>query len=613
MAVLRPGRTDITFKAAFQGVLGALLVMSCVVNILALTGSFYMLQVYDRVLTSHNVNTLVALSILAIILFGFQAVLEVVRAQVMRRVSDRVDRRLMPLAQDAGQKLPLRGVSRADAMQPMRDVDSVRTFLAGQGPIAVFDLPWIPLYLLFVVALHPVFGLVTLVGLLVLVLLTWSTERVTRELNQKVIANSIRRQAIADENARNAEVLAAMGFGDRARARLIAVAEDLLASSAKANDVGSSMASLSRVFRMVLQSAILGIGAYLTIKGQVTGGAMIAASIAASRALAPIELAIANWRGLAQAREARDRLARLANLLPPPIERLSLPSPQSRLTLENVTMTAPGGQRVLIEGVSFEVRAGQCLGIIGSSAAGKSTLIRAIAGVWALKGGAVRIDGATNEQWGSSDLGRHVGYVPQDIQLFDGSITENITRFEENPDSGAVIRAAKAADIHEMILKVPRGYEARLGSEGAVLSAGQRQRLALARALYRDPFLILLDEPNSNLDTEGEAALIKAVQSVRERGGIVVMVAHRSNALAAVDQLAVMANGRLTAFGPRNEILRKVMRGGPEPVSGHGSLPGAGRPASTTHGFAARDATPTAAHQQLPTSLVAAEPNGVAP
>ncbi|MFM9940870.1 MAG: type I secretion system permease/ATPase [Hyphomicrobiaceae bacterium] len=569
----RSSRSDLTFKSAFKGVLVALIVMSCVVNILSLTGSFYMLQVYDRVLTSHNLNTLVALSILAFVLFAFQAILEVIRAQVMRRVSDRIDRKLMPDAHDAALKLPLRGTSRSEAMQPLRDVESVRSFLAGQGPIAIFDLPWIPVYLLFVLLLHPVFALVTVVGLIVLVILTWSTETVTRELNQKVVASTIRRQGIADENSRNAEVLESMGFADRARARLLAASEELLRISAKANDVGSSMASLSRVFRMVLQSAMLGIGAYLTIKGQVTGGAMIAASIASSRALAPIELAIANWRGLSQARQARDRLARLPAMLGESAERLTLPPPKSILRLDNVSVVAPGTQRVLIEGITFEIKAGECLGIIGSSAAGKSTLVRAIAGIWGLRSGSVRIDGATIEQWGSSNLGRHVGYVPQDIQLFDGSITENIARFEENPDSEAVIRAAKAAEIHDMILKIPRGYEARLGSDGAHLSAGQRQRLALARALYRDPFLIILDEPNSNLDTDGEAALIKAVHAVRDRGGIVVMVAHRSNALAAVDQVAVMAHGKIAAFGPRNEILRRFMRGtpggaGPAPAGG---------------------------------------------
>jgi ATP-binding cassette subfamily C protein len=595
MDLRRPARSNITIRTVFKGVLLALLVMSCVVNILSLTGSFYMLQVYDRVLTSHNVNTLIALSILAVILFSFQAVLEVIRAQVMRRVSDRVDRRLMPQAHEAALKMPLKGMSRGDALQPMRDVDTIRMFLAGQGPIAIFDLPWIPIYLVFVTLLHPIFTIVTIIGLLILCILTWATENVTRDLNQKVIATSIRRQAMADEHSRNAEVLEAMGFGMRARERLIKAAEELLSVSARANDVGSSMASLSRVFRMVLQSGILGIGAYLTIRGQVTGGAMIAASIAASRALAPIELAIANWRGLSQAREARDRLAKIAGLIAASGERLTLPPPRSMLKLDSVSVTVPGQQRVLIEGISFEVKAGECLGIIGNSAAGKSTLVRAITGVWVLKGGSVRIDGATLEQWGSSGLGRHVGYLPQDIQLFDGTITENIARFDDNPDSEAVIRAARAADIHEMILKVPRGYEARLGADGAHLSAGQRQRLALARALYRDPFLVVLDEPNSNLDADGEAALISAVNAVKERGGIVVMVAHRSNALSVVDQIAVMANGRIATIGPRNEILRKVVRTGP------------GQP-GTMNG--AVGVAPPTTPATLPTALPAPKPTG---
>lgn len=571
----RAGRIDLSFKGAFKGVLGALLAMSFVVNVLALTGSMYMLQVYDRVLTSHNVSTLVALSVLAVILFGFQAGIEVIRAQVMRRVSDRVDRSLMPVAQDAGLKMPLRGMSRADAIQPMRDVDAIRAFLSGQGPIAIFDLPWIPIYLEFVVALHPIFGLVTLIGLAVLMVLTWSTETVTRDLNNRVVAASIRRQAIADENVRNTEVLEAMGFAERARARLLRFAEELLAASARANDVGSSMASVSRVFRAMLQSSILGIGAYLTIKGQVTGGAMIAASIASSRALAPIEMAIANWRALAAARQARDRLAKIVGLADAAPERLPLPPPKSVLRLDNVAVVAPGTQRVLIEGITLELKAGECLGVIGNSAAGKSTLGRVITGIWQPRSGSVRIDGASIDQWGSSNLGRHVGYLPQDIQLFDGTITENIARFDADPDPAAVIHAAQAADIHELILKIPRGYEARLGADGTHLSAGQRQRLALARALYRDPFLLVLDEPNSNLDADGEAALIKAVHAVRARGGIVVLIAHRSNALAATDRIVVLSAGRIVALGPRNEILQKVMRGGPG-----GGGPGAGGPSA---------------------------------
>ena len=565
------GRNNTSFRSVFRGVLLALLIMSGVVNVLSLTGSFYMLQVYDRVLTSHNIATLTALSILAVVLFGFQALIEIIRAQVMRRVGDRVHRHLMPVAQEMAMKLPLRGASRGDATQPVRDLDQIRQFLSGQGPIAIFDLPWIPIYVLFATALHPVLGLMTLGGVAVLIVITWMTERITQRLSARVLAPNLQRQAMADENARNAEVAHAMGFADRLRDRLLAVGDELLTTSARATDAGSSLASLSRVFRMMLQSAMLGVGAYLTIRGQVTGGAIIAASIASSRALAPVEMAIGNWRGFVQARQARARLARLMSLERDEGERMVLPPPRGHLRLENVATGAPGAQRPVVEGVSFELRAGQCLGIVGPSAAGKSSLVRAIVGVWPLRGGAVRIDGATLDQWAASDLGRHIGYVPQDVQLYGGTIMENIARFEPAPDSGAVIHAAMAADVHEMILRLPKGYETQLGAEGGELSAGQRQRVALARALYRDPFLVVLDEPNSNLDGDGEAALIKAVRAVRERGGIVVMVAHRSNALAAADQVAVLNGGKITAFGPRDEVLRRVMRGPPggPPQPGH--------------------------------------------
>lgn len=576
--------TETTFHSAYRGVLIALVAMSFVVNILALTGSIYMMQVYDRVLSSHSMTTLVALSVLAASLYVFQMLLEVIRARVMRRVGDRMDARLMPLAQQTAMRLPLGGVSGVNALQPVRDVDTIRGYLSGQGPIAFFDLPWIPIYLIFAAALHPILGLMTLGGVVILIALTLISERVMRDRSAKVLQMSLRRQAMADENARNAEAAQVMGFADRARDRFLRQSDEMLQVSAKASDAGNALASLSRVFRMMLQSAMLGMGAYLTIKGEVTGGAIIAGSIVSSRALAPVELAISNWRGFSEARRARSRLAELFDRVLRDTDLTELPAPKATLRLENLTVLAPGSRSRVLEGVSFELLAGQGLGIIGPSGAGKSTLARAIIGAWPAAGGSVRIDGATLDQWGREALGRHIGYVPQDVQLFDGTVAENICRFESEPDADAIIKAATAANVHQLILRLPQGYDTRIGSDGSVLSAGQRQRVALARALYRDPFLVVLDEPNSNLDAEGEAALIEAIQAVRARGGVVIMIAHRSNALAAVDQVAIVNGGRLTAFGPRDEVLRKVLRGasGGAPGRAHPPGPTPPQPSSAT-------------------------------
>jgi ATP-binding cassette subfamily C protein len=549
--------------AVFRGVLGPLILMSCVINVLSLTGSLYMLQIYDRVLTSQNLATLIGLSILAGGLFVIQGVLEVIRARIMRRVGDRVERSLMPAAHEAAARLPLRGVAGPEAVQPIRDVERMRAFLVGQGPTAIFDLPWLPIYVVFAAALHPILGLTTVAGILVLVLLASISEHVMRDRNAALVKLAARRLAIAEESTRNAEAAAAMGFATRLRDRFLARGDELLDASAAANDTGAALTSLSRVFRVMLQSIIIGIGAWLAIRGMLTSGAMIAASIVAARALAPAELAIANWRPFAEAREARRRLAELGIGSPAQEPAVTaLPAPGRSLRVENLSVVLPSGLRV-VDSVSFELAAGQGLGIIGPSAAGKSSLARALLGIWPATTGAVRIDGATLKQWEGSNLGRHLGYMPQDVQLFDGTIAENIARFETEPDSAAILAAAKAAHVHDMILRLPKGYDTPIGLGGAHLSAGQRQRIALARALYRDPFLVVLDEPSSNLDGEGDAALMAAIRDIRRRGAIVVIIAHRPGTLAAVDQVAIMTRGKLTDIGPRNEILRKVVRPSP--------------------------------------------------
>jgi ATP-binding cassette, subfamily C, type I secretion system permease/ATPase len=568
----KKGRQQDEIRARFgslRGIVPILALISGAINLLGLTGSFYMLQVYDRVLSSRSVPTLVSLSVIVVILFVFQAMLEMVRGQVFVRLGSRFDRRLTSVAHDAVMRLPLLGGASGGSLQPIRDVDTVRTFLASQGPVAILDLPWMPLFLAFAFLLHPVLGYVTVGGALVLFSLTMLAERLVKKPSAVVAAAARERMGIAEASERNAEAVRAMGFGSRLM-QVFGVANSRhLAAQEGLSDITGTLSIISKNFRLLLQSALLGLGAFFAIRGETSSGAIIAISIASARALAPIEIAIAHWRGFVGARQAWSRLEELLGSLPKPVEPLALPPPVKSVTLEGVTVSIPGTERVILSGVTFKLAAGQALAVIGASATGKSTLARAITGVWRVTRGAVRLDGALLDSWSADAIGRNVGFMPQDVQLFDGTVTDNITRFEKDADSNRVIAAAKAADVHEMILKLPNGYETRLGDRASALSAGQRQRVALARALYGDPFLIVLDEPNSNLDAEGETALFNAIRGVRARGGIVIVIAHRPGVLECVDLVAVVGNGKILEFGPKDEVLRKVLRpnpGTPAPV-----------------------------------------------
>lgn len=533
---------------------------SGVINLLALTGSIFMLQVYDRVLASRSVPTLVALAAIAAVLYALQGVLDVIRSRLLVRMGSRVDEMLGAQTYRAVLQLPLRSTRQGDGLQPIRDLDTIRSFLASQGPPALLDLPWIPIYLGFVFIMHAWLGWLATAGAAFLVVLTIATEILSRRPAREAAIAAVRRQTLSMAGRRNAEVLRAMGFGDRLTERWLDASRRHLAAHVRSGDVTGGLSAISKVFRAILQSAMLALGAWLTIRGEVSGGAIIASSIVSSRALAPIDLAIANWKPFLAARESRRRLTELLGRSLGPVTPLALPAPREHLSIEGVFIGAPGSGKPIVTSTTFKLEAGQALGIIGRSAAGKSTLARAVVGAWPLLRGSIRLDGAAFEQWSLNELGRHIGYLPQDIELFDGTISENIARFEANPNATTVIAAARAADIHEMILRLPDGYETEIGEDGAVLSAGQRQRVALARALYGDPFLVVLDEPNSNLDADGETALTGAIRGVRERGGIVIVVAHRPSAIAAVDLLAVMANGAIQAFGPKEEVLRKMVR-----------------------------------------------------
>lgn len=534
--------------------------MSGVVNVLALTGSFFMLQVYDRVIPGRSVPTLVGLAVFAGTLFVFQGALELIRSRLLVRIGMALDARLSRQVYAALMRLPLRTKLAGDGLQSLRDLDQVRSFMSSAGPTALFDLPWMPLYLAICFLFHFWIGMTALAGVVILFSLTLLAEIRTRAPARKANSQAAARNTLAEATRRNVEVLQAMGFGSRIAERWSGINADYLDTNATASDLAGTLGTISKILRMMLQSGILAIGAYLVIHQEATGGIMIASSIMMSRALAPIELAIAHWRGFVTARQAWARLTQLLVLLPETAVSVSLPAPRSALSVESISVTPPGERRMVVQDATFALEKGVGLGIVGPSASGKSSLVRAIAGIWLPVRGTVRLDGATLDQWSPEELGNHVGYLPQDVQLFDGTIAENISRFEPQAPSDKILAAARAAGVHDLVIHLPEGYETRIGEAGSALSAGQKQRVALARALYGDPFLVILDEPNSNLDAEGEAALTEAIQGVRARGGIAIVVAHRPSALASLNQVLVMANGRIQAFGPKNEILNKITR-----------------------------------------------------
>jgi len=534
--------------------------MSCMINLLYLTGSMFMLQVYDRVLPSRSVPTLVGLVVIAAGLYIAQGVLDLLRGRILGRIGTSLDEALNARVFDTIIRLPLMAGNRSEGLQPLRDLDNVRSFLGSMGPGAFFDLPWLPFYMAICFAFHWLLGVTALVGAIILVALTLITEYLSRAPAKDALTLAARRNDIAASSRRNAEVLVAMGMAGRMNKRWNDANEDYLAGNQRASDVAGGLGAVAKVLRMMLQSSVLAVGAYLVIHQEATGGIIIAGSILSARALAPVDLAIAHWKGFVAARQSWHRLNRLLQQMPARPEQTLLQPPAKRLSIEGVTMVAPGDQRVIVQDVSFTVEAGSGVGVIGPSGSGKSSLIRALVGVWTPVRGKVRLDGAALDQWSSDVLGRHVGYLPQDVELFGGTIAQNISRFDPDAKSDAIIAAAKEAGGHEMIIKMREGYDTQVGEQGSALSAGQAQRVALARALYGKPFLVVLAEPNSNLDSEGDEALTRAVRSARERGAIVVVVAHRPIGIEGVDQLLVLKDGRMQTFGPKDVVLGQVLQ-----------------------------------------------------
>lgn len=530
--------------------------LSFFVNLLMLTGPIYMLQIYDRVLGSRSYETLAVITLLTFALFAGMAVLDFARGALLSRSADAFEDKLHAAVFDVSMNAGRAG--NASAEQPLKDLRQIRQFVSGSALTAVFDAPFAPLFLLLVFLMHWLLGLVALAGLLVLLLLAFLNERASRAATVEANKMTAKAERIALSAIRNASAVDAMGMRARLKAQWRNFGEKANAHTVIATDRIGGLTATTKAARLFLQSAILGTGAYLAIEGAVTPGVMIAASIIAGRALAPVEIVTSQWRQFAQTGAAFDRLKKFMFIAKAEPVRMSLPAPEGNLAVSKLVCRPGAAPRPVLKGVSFELSAGESIGVIGPSAAGKSTLARAIVGVEPVLSGEIKLDDANINQWDREALGAHLGFLPQEVELFSGTAASNIARLEEDFSDNNVIAAAKAAGAHEMILALPNGYDTDIGESGRHLSAGQRQRIGLARALYRDPKLVVLDEPNANLDADGDAALAHAVQQLKARGATTVIVAHRPAAIAFVDKLLLLVDGEVRALGPRDEILKQI-------------------------------------------------------
>ena len=529
---------------------------SMFINILMLVPPLYMLQLYDRVLGSRSQDTLIMLTLIVVVLFITMGLLEVVRSRVLVRVGNKLDSMLSQRIFDSLFELERKAPGRSSSM-PLNDLTQVRQFMTGNGLFAFFDAPWMPIYIIVLFIFHPAFGFFAIFAAIVLVGITIANEYSTKD--KLAEANNLSRASTiyVDSNIRNAEVVNAMGM----RNNISKVWADKYYGFLNAQNIASDSAgvwsNLSKSLRVMFQSLILGLGAYLAINMEVTPGMMIAASIIMGRALAPLDLIIGSWKGFSSARSSYERIEGLLNDFPKDKEYMQLPAPKGEITLENVVVIPPSGTVPSLKGISMKIEKGDVVGIIGPSAAGKSSLARVMLGLWPLSNGVARIDKADISQWDREDLGKYVGYLPQDIELFEGTVSQNIARFGEvEPEK--VVEAASKAGVHEMILKLNEGYDTKIGPGGASLSGGQRQRIGLARALYNNPVFIVLDEPNSNLDDVGEAALVEAIKTLRAGGTTVVIITHRTNVLQATNKLALINNGVLELYGNTNDVLNAI-------------------------------------------------------
>lgn len=542
-----------------RGLLFWAFVFSIFVNILMLTGPLYMLQVYDRVLASRSVETLVALSLLVASLYLLMGMLDYARGRVMARIGAKFQSALEQRLFEATLRRAIGRDQEAKSAAAIRDLEIVQRFFASPVLLAVFDMPWVPVFMIAIFLFHPMLGWVAVCGGGVIVLFAIANQLLTHKRTREAQEDTQRARHFADLSRRGNEIVLSQGMGRAMLGRYIRLRTGALENSLRATDMTGSFSSATKTFRMFLQSAMLGAGAYFVIQGEMTPGSMIAGAILLGRGLAPIEQAMGGWPLLQQARSGWVSLAEYLERTPEIATRTKLPVPKAHLVVSGATVLPPGSRVPTLRNVSFKLEPGQALGVIGRSGAGKSTLARMLAGYWTPATGSVRLDGATLDQYDPDDLGRYVGYLPQMVTLFPGTISENIARMASPPDSAAVIAAAKKAGAHQMILGLPDGYDTYLAGNENQLSGGQRQRIALARALYGDPVLLLLDEPNSMLDSEGAEALNQTVQRMKNAGGAVVLMTHRPAAIAQCEMLLVMENGGIRAVGPRDEVMAQTL------------------------------------------------------
>ncbi|SNS51520.1 type I secretion system permease/ATPase [Antarctobacter heliothermus] len=534
-------------------------IFSLFVNILMLTGPMYMLQVYDRVLGSRSEATLIALSVLVIFLYSMMGLLDYVRGRIMGRVAARFQSALDLRVFDA--VLRRAAVQNDELAQTgLRDLESVQRLMSSPVLMALFDIPWTPLFIIGIMIFHPWMGYLAIAGGLVLIAVTLVNQLVSKTPTLKSNMAVMQAERTADQIRQEAEMVQALGMRGDAFKRWMKARSQALSGQIASADLTGTFSTMTKTLRMLLQSAMLGLGAYLVLQGELTPGAMIAGSILMGRALAPIELLIGQWALVQRARKGWDNLSQLLSEVPEANQPTQLPKPAAKLEVQQLTVVAPGEQQAALRLVSFNVGPGQACGVIGPSGAGKSTLARALTGVWRPAGGKIRLDGASLDQYGAETLGQHIGYLPQRVTLFDGTIAENIARLSPNPDPEQVVAAAMKADAHAMILKLPQGYDTRVSASGGRLSGGQMQRIGLARAMYGDPVLLVLDEPNSNLDNEGSEAVNKAIKSFKDAGKAVLIMAHRPAAIRECDLLLMLENGGRAAFGPKDEVLQNMVK-----------------------------------------------------
>ena len=535
-------------------------VFSIFVNLLMLVGPLFMMQVYDRVLGSRSIETLTALTILVAFLYVMMGILDYARGRVLARFGARFQSALQDRVFEATVKRAVIPSERAAASGAMSDLDAIRGVFSSTAPLAVLDLPWAPVFVIAIFTFHPMLGWLAVGGGLVLILVTTANQIFTSRKSAAAVQQTQASDQLAEQARASAELLRSQGMTEPVKKRWLAQRDTALASTIGASDWTGGFLSFTKAFRLFLQSAMLAVGAYYVLQDQISGGAMIAGSILMGRALAPIEQTIQHWSAYQRARQGWKRLSDYLMATPTDTRHTPLPIPPAHLAISGVSLLPPGGKTAVIRALSAEVKPGQALGIIGKSGSGKSSLGRAILGLWPASMGEIRLGGATLDQYDQHALGQHIGYLPQDVTLFSGTITENIARMAEAPDPEAVIAAAKRANAHEMILGLPNGYDTVVSGRDSQLSGGQKQRIGMARALFGDPVLLLLDEPNSALDSEGSEALNRAVRGFKSMNRAVIIMTHRPAAISECDLLLVVDAGRATAFGPRDDVLKSMTK-----------------------------------------------------